>query len=157
MIASVVYKQLKAAELPAHVAEQFSQPAQNPPHGAGIIPPTLPACIITLPDSQRLNSLKGPVDTQRGTVRVACLGKTYHEADRLARQVTDTRAGTSGPHVFDADGGQTQTVTVKYLHHDDTRELPSEHRDGEGQIATHGFAVDFRFSMSTNIPLTALA
>lgn len=155
MIASVVYKQLKALNLPVHVAEQLNQPSPSIPHNIGIVPHTLPACIVTVPDSERLNSLKGPVATQRGTVRVACLGKTHHGADRLATQVTDALAGTSGPHTFDATGGQTQTVTVKYLHHDDTRELPSEHRDGENHIATHGFAVDFRFAMSINHTLTA--
>lgn len=146
MIVSVVFKRLKAAGHPVHVAEQ--------PHTSA---PSLPACVVTLPDSRRLSSLDGPVNTQHGTVRVACMAKTLHAADRLATQVTDTLAGHSGAETFDAGGGQVQTVTVKYLHHDDTRELPSEHRDGEGRIATHGFAVDFRFALDTTFPVTTPA
>lgn len=99
----------------------------------------LPGLVITREPVTRSDHAKGAADVQRGAVGVVCMAATYLAAQELADRVTAALNGFSGSVVIEA--GEVRL----HLINPTTSDVPSDHRDGEGQIRTHGVRVSFRF------------
>jgi len=101
---------------------------------------TLPALLIERRPASRLDHAKGPSNAQKGSIRVIALAATYLGAGDLAKLAEKALNGWSGAVVM-ADDSE---VRVRYA--DPQRaDVPSDHRDGEGAIRTHGVRVDLDF------------
>jgi hypothetical protein len=115
----------------------------------------LPAIVIQRGSAQRPHHFKGAAGTVRGFVRVTCLASTYLAARELADAVRNRLDGFAGDVAVQNAVGANTTVAVQYLMHDDAADIPSDHRDGQGDILTHGVQIDFRYQLAEPVPSLA--
>lgn len=114
----------------------------------------LPALVVQRGSRQGRPHLKGGGVNAWGFVRISALASTYLAASDLVSLVHDRLNGFAGEvEITLADG--TYTPRVGYLLWDDQSDLPSDHRDGQGKILTHGIQIDFRYQHTTPAPTLA--
>ena len=110
-----------------------------------------PAIVLTRGPSSIAQTLKKPAGFTVGSVNVNVLTPTYLTAADLARKVDAVLNGFTGK-VPIVDEDETQMLLqVDYLKNRGETDLGSEHRDGEGQIATHGIEVEYGFSIQNTL------
>lgn len=133
MIAEAVHKLLRNASAVTDVVGDRIHYAERP------VKLGLPALVVQDGADQTIPNLKDPSNASLGFVRVTALADTYLGAADLARAVRLALDGYHGNVAIDSG-----TVRVGFLKLDDDAPIPSDHRDGEGLIRTHGRQVDFR-------------
>lgn len=112
----------------------------------------LPAIVIQLVTAPRSHHLKGSTGRIVGVVRITTLARTYLDAKSLTASIINRLDGYSGTITVKNEEGVDVDVRVKYLMLDDEQPIPSDHRDGQGTIQTHGRQLDFRYSLTESIP-----
>ena len=90
-----------------------------------------------------------------GILRVTALARTYTTAADLAALVRNRLDGRTGPHDIADPEGNAATIDIEWLLIDDEAELPTDHRDGQGQPLTHGRQTDFRYAIKGTEPTHA--
>lgn len=101
---------------------------------------TVPALVIQYGSGIPDHNMKGPTGTVRGMVRVTSLASTYLGAHDLAKLVRNALDGYTGT-VMD--------MHVSYLFLNNESDIPSDHRNGQGSILTHGIQQDFNYQFTT--------
>ena len=146
MIDQAVYELLQAdAAVAAAIADRLHF-AERPQSYA------LPAIVIQRGSAVRSHHLKGADGLTTGFVRVTCLAGSYLAAADLARLVNAAIDGWAGDVTLQGPDGQV-TLRVGYILQDSEDDIPSEHRDGEGRITTHGVQIDLRYAHREPVPV----
>ena len=116
----------------------------------------LPAVVIQSWTTQQDRHLKGiGYGSAYGILRLTVFADTYLGADDIAGLIFMRLEGYRGAvEIQDAEGNPA-SITIERLHFDDSTELPSDHRDGQGQVLTHGRQLDYRFAITTPEPTHA--
>lgn len=144
MISQVAYQVLNGfAGVTSRVSNAIYY-AERPQEAIAI--PRLPAIVIEHPDEQIENHLKGPINRTRGNLHINALATTYLGAKDVARQINAALNGYQGQPVTRLDDGTEITLKVAYILTTNETDLPTDHRDGQGRILTHGRLVIFRYS-----------
>ncbi len=145
MIEQVVHKLLSEAESisGASINIHYGERPQKYP---------LPAVVIQRGRANHRHTLKGASGKVNGSVRVTVLAGSYLAPDALKEKVRLCLDGYAGTVAIKDEDGQEQTVTIKSLKLLDDDDIPSDHRDGEGKIRTHGIQMDFDYSANESIP-----
>lgn len=110
----------------------------------------LPAVVVQRGSGVPDHQLDGPVGTVRGFVRVTCLAGQYLDAEKIARLVRNRLDGYRDRLVI-----EDQDIRVSYVELESIDDIPSDHRDGQGQIKTHGVQLDFRYQTHEPLPTGA--
>lgn len=110
---------------------------------------TLPAIVIERGLNNRIPKLKGPTGTDTGFITVTGLASSYLGAKDIMRAVNTALDGYTGTVTVKDAAGDDRTVEITRMRHDGEEDTPSDHRDGQGKILTHGRSVDFRFTAIT--------
>ncbi|MEM1027517.1 MAG: DUF3168 domain-containing protein [Planctomycetota bacterium] len=110
----------------------------------------LPAVVVQRGSGVPDHQLDGPVGTLRGFVRVTCLSGQYLDAEKIARLVRNRLDGYRDRLVIEG-----QDIRVSYVELESIDDIPSDHRDGQGQIKTHGVQLDFRYQTHEPLPTGA--
>jgi hypothetical protein len=147
MIEQVVYQRLTSSTpLTAAVATRIYV-AERP---QSKVTTDLPAVVVQRGSAVAQHRLTGPVGTVQGFVRVTCLAGTYLDAATIGRLVRNRLDGFRGSAVVEGEA-----VRVSYLELESIADVPSDHRDGQGQIKTHGVQLDFRYQTHEPLPTGA--
>lgn len=110
---------------------------------------TLPAVIIQRGSENQTHHLKGNSGRTSGLIRVTCLASSYLGASDLARVVNDRLDAFVGTVNIRDDAGQLINLRVRHILHDGQDDIPSDHRDGQGQALTFGVETNYRYAYTT--------
>lgn len=111
-----------------------------------------PAIVIQAWVNRRDHHLKGAAGAAYGLARVTCLASTYLAAQELGELIRNRLDGYAATlSIMDANGADVE-VEVEWLKFDDGQDIPSDHRDGQGQPMTYGHQQDYRYAINEPLP-----
>lgn len=113
----------------------------------------LPALVVQSWHTNQDHHLKGVgLGSTYGILRVTALAATYSAAAELTTLIRNLLDGVTGAKPISSATPTPPTVNVQWLLFDDEMDLPTDHRDGQGQPLTHGRQIDFRYAITTPEP-----
>lgn len=145
MITQAIYNLLSSDVTIAALIGTRIHYAERPQNGEGITY-KLPAIVIQRGSANNTHHLQGPSGRTSGFATVTCLADSYTSASDLANSVNAVLDGYAGLVNLKNAQGADIILPVKYILQDSQNDIPSDHRDGQGEIQTHGIAIDYRFA-----------
>lgn len=112
----------------------------------------LPCLVIGPSFEEKDHHFEGATGTARGTVPVTALAGSALQTRDLLNLVRLRLDGLDGVVTIKDDAGADLDFKLEYLLHDGEAPIPSDHRDGEGRIRTHGRRADFAYAITESLP-----
>jgi len=106
----------------------------------------LPAVAITVGITEKVSGLSDSMATYKGSLEITALASTYTAVHDITQAIESLLSGSTAiVEVIDKDQAAVNVEIQRFLH-DDSIDLKTDHRNGDGQIRTHARQAGFRFT-----------